>query len=285
MRRRGSRWQTGERRAVTDLFRLTPGETPVLVNVPHAGTHVPAELARDLTDAGRGVPDTDWHVDRLYEFVPTLGAGLMVASHSRYVVDLNRDPEDRPLYPGADNTEICPTSTFDREAIYRLGVTPDEAAVAARIERYWRPYHTALAAELARLHRRFGVACLLDAHSIRSRVPRFFSGRLPDLNLGSAGGTSADHGLTRRAMATLEAAAGFSAVLDGRFKGGYITRHYGEPPAGRQALQLEMAQAVYMEEAPPWRYRPDLAERIRPTLRRLLEAIIAWAEEHAAATG
>ena len=223
------------------------------------------------------MPDTDWHVDRLYDFADALGAGMLVATHSRYVVDLNRDPEDRPLYPGADNTEVCPTSTFDAARIYQDGGAPDPAEVAARVARYWDPYHAALQRELDGLHERHGVACLLEAHSIRSVVPRFFDGRLPDLNLGTADGASAAPDLTDRAMAALRASDGYSSVLNGRFKGGYNTRRFGAPSRGIHALQLEMAQCVYMDEAPPFTYRPEKADRIRPTLRRLLQAMLDWA--------
>jgi N-formylglutamate deformylase len=257
-------------------FLFTPGKTPLLVSAPHVGTHIPEALAEAMTPEALAVPDTDWHMDKLYGFARELGAGMLLATHSRYVVDLNRDPLGKPLYPGADNTEVCPTSRFDRTPIYREGRAPDAPAVARRVERYWRPYHDVLDAELRRLKRRFGVALLFDAHSILSRVPRFFEGRLPDLNLGTGGGTSADPALVERLGAVLRGSNDFSHVVDGRFKGGYITRHYGRPEDGFHAVQLEMAQCVYMDETPPWTYRPDLAERIQPVLRRLLQAMLDW---------
>ncbi|MCK6449786.1 MAG: N-formylglutamate deformylase [Alphaproteobacteria bacterium] len=262
---------------MTPVFRFEPGTTPLLVSAPHVGTHIPEHLAERMTPAALEVPDTDWHIDRLYDFARELGAGMLAATHSRYVVDLNRDPENRSLYPGADNTEVCPTSRFDKQPVYRDGRAPDAAETARRVERYWRPYHDVLDAELRRLEARHGIALLFDAHSILSRVPRFFEGRLPDLNLGTGGGVSADPALIRRLGDIVRGAAGFTAAVDGRFKGGYITRHFGRPAEARHAVQLEMAQCVYMDEAPPWAFREDRAQRVRPVLRRLLETMLAWA--------
>jgi N-formylglutamate deformylase len=261
---------------IMDVFRFYQGDAPLVVSVPHAGEHVPAPILARLTDAAADLPDTDWHVDRLYDFAAALGASVLVAHHSRYVVDLNRDPAGKALYAGQDETGIVPTTTFDRAPVYR-GEEPDQAEIDARIAAHWRPYHDRLTAEIERVRAAHGVCVLFDAHSIRSQVPRFFEGTLPDLNLGTRAGTSADPELIRVAMEVLAQAPGFSSVCDGRFRGGYITRQHGRPDAGVHALQLEMAQRVYMEEGPPYAYREDLAGRIRPTLRRLLEAVIAWA--------
>lgn len=266
-----------------DSFRFHQGSAPLVVSVPHAGEHVPAPLLARLTHDATALPDTDWHVHRLYDFAAELGASVLVAQCSRYVVDLNRDPEGRALYTGQDETGIVPTTTFDREPVYRDGQVPDQVEIDARIAVYWRPYHDRLAAEVARIRAAHGVCVLLDAHSIRSQVPRFFEGALPHLNLGTRDGASADPGLIQAAMAVLAQAPGFSSVCDGRFRGGYITRHHGRPDAGVHALQLEMAQRVYMDETPPYAYREDLAGRIRPTLRELLESAIAWARTHARA--
>lgn len=259
------------------VFTLTAGATPLLISMPHAATEIPPELHRRMTEAGRGVPDTDWHVDRLYAFAAELGAGVIRPRYSRYVIDLNRAPDDRPLYAGASNTELCPTTTFAEEPIWRPGEEPGAADVAARHERYWRPYHDALAAELRRLKQRYGIALLFDAHSIRSHVPRFFAGRLPDLNLGTAGETSAAPELIGTVMAVASAAPPYGAVLDGRFKGGYITRAYGRPADGIHALQLELAQLTYMDEDPPFIYRPELALRLQPVLKRILATMLDWA--------
>lgn len=262
-----------------DLFRFTPGSTPLLISFPHVGTFIPDDLAKRMTEAALPLPDTDWHVDRLYDFAASLGAGTLVATHSRYVVDLNRDPAGTPLYPGAQNSELVPLLTFAGEAIYRAGAAPDAAEVARRVERFYVPYHQALAAELSRLTQRFGFALLWDAHSIASRVPRFFSGRLPDLNLGSARGASAAPALVRRVMAVLEAASPFSAVLDGRFTGGYITRHFGRPDRNIHALQLEMAEIAYMDEAPPYAWDDARATPLKRVLQDVIHTLLTWSPE------
>ncbi|MFQ5783441.1 MAG: N-formylglutamate deformylase [Alphaproteobacteria bacterium] len=261
-------------------YRFTAGETPLLVSIPHCGTHLPADIATRMTDAGRLVADADWHVDRLYDFAGDLGAGVLAATHARYVVDLNRPPDDAPLYPGADNTGLCPTTTFAREPIYKAGVEPDADEIARRLATYWRPYHVKLAAEIARLKARHGVALLFEAHSIRSEVPRFFAGRLPDLNLGTAGGASIDPRLAERLAELCGRADGLTSVLNGRFKGGYITRAYGEPAKNVHAVQLEQAQITYMLEDPPFTYLPERAAGVRPLLRSLLEEMLDWATIH-----
>ncbi len=240
---------------------------------------MPESIAARLTDKARAVPDTDWHVDRLYDFAPDLGAGVLVASHSRYVVDLNRAPDSTPLYDGAKNTEVCPTTDFDFAALYRPGAAPEPEEVAERIETYWRPYHDALAQQLTRIKARFGIAILFDAHSIRSRVPRFFGGRLPDLNIGTAGGASAAPELRRRLLGVAESAVDFTSVLDGRFTGGYITRAYGRPAERVHAVQLELAQCAYMDEADPRSYRSEQTENIRAFLKSFLETLLAFARQ------
>lgn len=266
---------------MTELYRFTPGDAPLLVSMPHVGTHVPTELADGMTGAALELPDTDWHVDRLYDFLPALGASILQATHSRYVIDLNRPPDGKPLYPGASNTELCPTTLFDDRPVWRPGREPDAPEVARRLERFWRPYHERLAAALAALRRRHGYALLFDAHSIRSEVPRFFAGRLPDINLGTGGGASASPLLAARLLETAKAAARYTSVLDGRFTGGYITRHYGRPADGVHAVQLELAQITYMEERPPFAFREDRAAGIRPVLRRVVEAMLRWARSEA----
>ena len=260
-----------------DSYRFTAGTAPLLVSMPHVGTHVPADIAARFTDAAQPLPDTDWHVDRLYDFLGDLGASVIAATHSRYVIDLNRAPDDRALYAGARNTELCPTSTFAEQPLYRDGGGPDADEAAARRDAHWRPYHDQLAEELSAITARHGIAVLWDAHSIRSRVPRFFDGRLPDLNLGSGGGTTADPGLLAGLETAAAQAEGYTSVLDGRFKGGYITRNYGDPAGGVHAVQLELSQITYMDEDPPYTFRDDLAAGIRPVLRRLMETALAWA--------
>jgi N-formylglutamate deformylase len=260
----------------SELFRLVSGRTPLLVNIPHAGVQLSPGLAERLTPAARRLADTDWHVEKLYDFVPALGAGLMVATHSRYVVDLNRDPDGRALYPGADNTELCPTGGFDGAPLYTDGAAPDAAEVAQRANACWRPYHARLATELAAIKARHGYAILLDGHSIVSEAPRFFQGRLPDLNLGTNEGRSADAALSATAYGVLSSAPGFTHIHNGRFKGGYITRHYGRPADGLHALQLEMAQSCYMDEADLERWDPQRAANLVAVLKRLVEALLHW---------
>ena len=219
----------------------------------------PDDLAARLTPAARALPDTDWHVEKLFAFAQGAGATVMAATHSRYLVDLNRDPSGAALYAGADNTELCPTRTFADEPIYAEGDEPGVDEIVERRARCFDPYHAQLAAEVERVIAQHGFALLLDGHSIRSTVPRFFDGRLPDLNLGTADGASCAIAVQRIAHGFIGNAAGFTHIVNGRFKGGYVTRHYGKPARGVHALQLEIAQACYMDEAPPYAF--DAAAR------------------------
>ena len=258
------------------VFDFTKGRTPLLVSMPHVGTKLPDEIQARMTDAARRVPDTDWHLDRLYDFLDDLGASVLRPSHSRYVIDLNRPPDGANLYPGQDTTGLCPDETFDGEPLYADGSAPSDDDVARRLETYWRPYHEKIAAELDRLKDRHGIAILWEAHSIRSHVPRLFEGRLPDLNLGTAGGASCAPGLAEKLAAIAKGASGYSAVLNGRFTGGYITRHFGRPGAGVHAVQLELTQSSYMAETHPFAFDEGLARTLRPVLRRLIEAALEW---------
>jgi N-formylglutamate amidohydrolase len=255
--------------------RLARGDSPLVIDVPHAGTLLPEELARRLSPAARLLPDTDWHVEKLYAFAHRAGATVMVATHSRYLIDLNRDPSGAALYAGADNTELCPTRTFANEPIYP-GEPPDGAEIANRRASYFQPYHAQLAAEIERVRSQHGFAVLLDGHSIRSVVPRFFAGRLPDLNLGTADGASCAESVQSVAHEIIRDAAGFSHVVNGRFTGGYVTRHYGVPARNVHGLQLEIAQACYMDEAPPYRWDERRAGALVEVLRRLVAALIEW---------
>lgn len=261
------------------LWELHRGDSPLVIDVPHAGTHVPAGIAERMTDAARSVPDTDWHVEKLYAFAHDAGATLVCATHSRFVVDLNRDPAGVALYAGADNTELVPTRTFDNEPIWKPGVAPDAREVEARKREYFAPYHETLAAEVERIRARHGHAVLLDGHSIRAEVPRFFAGRLPDFNLGTADGASADAAVERLAAGVVAGDRAFTSIVNGRFKGGWITRHYGRPRSGVHALQLEMAQAAYMDEAPPYAWDPARAAPLEAVLRKLVAALSAWRPE------
>jgi N-formylglutamate deformylase len=257
-------------------YEFTEGATPLLVSMPHDGTAIPEDLAVRMTDHARTTPDTDWHMARLYDFAAELGASVLRPFNSRFVIDLNRAPDGRPLYPGASNTELCPTRCFDESPIYNEGEEPGDDEISERRRAYWQPYHDRIASTLAALNAEHGIALLFDAHSILSVVPRFFEGKLPDLNLGTAGGTSCDAALQSALTDVLERATGHTHVVNGRFTGGYITRTYGDPGNGVHAVQLEQAQCSYMNEAPPYDYREDLAVEVRPPLRALLDAMLAW---------
>lgn len=259
-------------------FTFHRGTRPLLVSTPHVGTHVPAALSARLTPQARELHDTDWHLARLYAFAVDMGASVLQATHSRYVIDLNRPPDGASLYPGQSVTGLCPTDMFDAAPLYADGAAPTEAEVAARREAIWQPYHAQLTGELARLRAAHGVAVLWDAHSIRSVVPRFFEGRLPDFNLGTADGASCAPALANRLLAIAQAQPGYTAVLNGRFKGGHITRHHGNPARNVHAVQLEMTQCTYMQEAMPFDYLPEQAERVQPALRAMLQAALDWAE-------
>ena len=254
-------------------YTFIEGNTPLLVSMPHVGLYVPEGIRRGFSEEAQALPDTDWHVDRLYDWVYDLGASVLAATHSRYVIDLNRPPDDTPLYTGA-TTGLCPTVLFDGTPLYREGHAPDATERLARRAQYWQPYHDQIEEELQRLKAAYGYALLFDVHSIQSHVPRLFEGRLPDLNVGTHDGRSADPGLVARVMAICEGAEGFTSVLNGRFKGGYITRHYGQPAEGIHAVQLELAQCRYMNEGPPFAYRADLAAELRVVLRRIVGAIL-----------
>jgi N-formylglutamate deformylase len=249
-------------------FKFRAGRTPLLVSMPHTGTFVPDQLAKRLTPVALTLPDTDWHLERLYDFLDELGASMLVATHSRYVVDLNRPPDNANLYPGQDTTPLVPIDTFHKEPLYHPGEEPGESEIAQRVSTYWKPYHAMLAEELARLREKHGYALLWDAHSIFSVVPRFFQGTLNDLNLGTADGRSCAPGIGE---ALMKKVSGYSAVLNGRFKGGYITRTYGAPAKGVHAVQLELSEATYMEETAPFRFDDARAQRLRPQLRALIE--------------
>ena len=258
-------------------FVFHQGTQPLLISMPHAGTYVPPTLAARFTEEARQVPDTDWHMERLYAFAKDMGASILAATHSRYVVDLNRPPDGASLYPGQNVTGLCPVDTFDDTPIYTRGDVPDDSEIAARRDAVWAPYHAQLRAELDRIRAQHGVAVLWDAHSIRSVLPRFFEGKLPDLNLGTADGASCSPALAQELLAIAQSAPGYTGVLNGRFKGGHITRHYGQPERNIHAVQLEMTQCSYMQEALPFSYLPEVAAGVQPHLERMLKAVLAFA--------
>ena len=258
-----------------DTHTLHRGTAPLLVSLPHDGSVIPDAISARMTDAARAAPDTDWHVSRLYAFARDMGASILVPRYSRYVVDLNRPPDDTSLYPGQNTTGLCPAVQFNGAPVYREDEAPSPAEINDRVRRYWRPYHAALRAELDRLRATHGRVVLWEGHSIRgSDLPLLFDGRLPDFNLGTVSGTSCPPALQRRLEAVLGAQDEYDWVANGRFKGGYITRHYGDPAAGIDAVQLETSQRVYMDEA-TFEYDDAKAQRARPVLQGLLEVALA----------
>ena len=264
-------------------YTLHRGSSPLLVSMPHIGTEIPADLQADFVPRALAVEDADWHLDHLYSFLPSLGASVLKPHYARYVVDLNRPPDDAPMYAGASNTELCPTRFFTGDALYKPGRAPRGPERVARRSTYWQPYHSALAQELARIRAIHGYALLWDAHSIRSRIPWLFDGKLPDLNIGTASGASADASIAEAVIGTVVAAmapavAGASKlthVLDGRFKGGYITRHYGAPQDHVHAVQLEKCQSLYMQEEMPFAYDMHKAAQIQPLLQSMVANALA----------
>jgi N-formylglutamate amidohydrolase len=232
------------------VYKAVEGTGPLIVSMPHAGALTPEEVAERMTDAGRAAADTDWHVNRLYEFLADLEVPHIRSIYSRYVCDLNRPPDGSPLYNGQGASQLCPTHTFDGEAIYQDGCEP-------------------------------GVVVLLEAHTIRSQLPRLFEGTLPDFNIGTRAGSSCAPELRERVAEVVQRAEGYSHTLDGRFQGGFITRSYGRPEEGTHALQVELAQRTYMQESPPWTYSNKGGGQVRPHLKRIVETMRAWAEERA----
>jgi len=257
-----------------DIFTLHRGRVPLLISLPHDGSFIPTDIADRMRPAARRSPDTDWHVARLYEpLAEALGASVLKPRASRYVVDLNRPADGHALYPGQRETGLVPSIGFDGEPLYLDGCVPDAAEVQRRINDYWRPYHAALAQELARLQAGHGRVVLWEGHSIRSRVPMLFEGKLPDFNLGTAGGASCEVTLQARLVDCLQAQPRFSVAVNGRFKGGYITRHYGRPDAGVQAVQLELVQLNYMDEA-SFAYDASKAPQVQALIDVLLRACL-----------
>lgn len=255
---------------MTSTHTLTQGQIPLLVSMPHVGTSIPDELQSCYASRALGVEDTDWHLPRLYAFLQEMGASVLVPHFSRYVIDLNRPPDDAPMYPGASNTELCPTRFFTGDPLYLGGQAPDAQERVRRRTHFWQPYHDALSAELARIKAEHGFALLWDAHSIRSEIPWLFEGRLPDLSIGTASGTSADAAITDAVMQACARHPGVSSVANGRFKGGFITRHYGQPAQNVHAIQLEMCQSLYMQEEAPFAYDPIKATQIQPVLNEMV---------------
>ncbi|MGY6697272.1 MAG: N-formylglutamate deformylase [Roseinatronobacter sp.] len=250
---------------------VTRGDGPVVLGLPHTGTWLPQDVRAKLNPRGKALADTDWHIERLYEgLLPS--ATTVRATFHRYLIDANRAPSGESLYPGQNTTGLVPLTDFDGMPIW--SETPDAAEIEARRAEYHAPYHAALAAELERVHARHGVAILYDCHSIRSHIPYLFDGTLPDFNIGTNGGTSCAPQLEAAVTEICSQAEGYSSVLNGRFKGGWTTRHYGKPDNSCHAIQMELAQSTHLStEAPPFSYDSAKAERMRSHLRRILETL------------
>ena len=268
-----------------DWLTVRRGEAPLIVSMLHTGVHIPDAIKRSLVSPWIGRKDADWYIDRLYEFAAGLGATIVRTALSRTVIDCNRDPSGVSLYPGQTTTELCPTTTFEGEPLYKPGKAPDAAEIERRTHLYFRPYHAALSTEIERLRARHGTVVLYEAHSILSHVPRLFDGELPQFNLGTNGGTTCAREL---ADAVAGACAPFaSLVVDGRFKGGWTTRHYGRPGDGVHAIQMELAMRGYLDEPAaitpetwPVAFDPARAAPIAAVLKDALERCIAFAKDH-----
>lgn len=256
------------------VFELHQGHLPLLISVPHHGTDLPQDIAARLQPWAQRVPDTDWHIARLYDFAQEMGASIIVPRYSRYVIDLNRGEDDVSLYPGQNTTGLCPMVGFNGEPLYLPGQAPDEAEVRQRVDTYWRPYHQALQAELARIQAEHGRALLWEGHSIKGELPFLFDGRLPDLNLGTASGQSCHAATQARIEAILSAQTSYDWVANGRFKGGHITRHYGQPQTGIEAVQLEISQRCYMDET-SFAWDAGKAAALQLLLEKMLAAALA----------
>lgn len=274
---------------MNDWLRITRNGAPLILSMPHAGVEIPAELEAKLASPWLARRDADWWIDKLYDFGSALGATVIQTRISRTVIDVNRDPTGVSLYPGQATTELCPTTTFDGEPLYREGVAPSAEEIAARRTRYFLPYHAALASEIARLHARHTRVVVYDCHSIRSRIPRLFDGELPNFNIGTNSGQSCSQELAVAVESECGSTA-FSHVANGRFKGGYITRHYARPEDGVHAIQMELACRGYMREQPgpvepnswPVPYDAVYAAPMRAILKRVLEACLAFAQQASA---
>lgn len=257
------------------ILEVIQGSSPLVLGLPHTGTHLPEREATHLNETGRAVADTDWRIHTLYDGLVEDVTSVRTRV-SRYIIDVNRDPEGRSLYPGANTTTLCPTTDFDSNPIYQPGMEPDAVEIARRQAAYHAPYHDALRSELERVRTIHGFAILYDCHSIRSEIPFLFDGKLPDFNIGTNMGSTCAPEIETRVAKLCDAAAGYSSITNGRFKGGWTTRHYGRPDQGLHAIQMELAQSTYMAEMPPWTYDIARAERLRNHLTTILSSLLDW---------
>ena len=252
---------------------LSLGDSPLILAQPHGGVDIPANILNRLNHRGRAMEDTDWHISRLYHGLVDNVTVVSTPIH-RYVIDANRNPSDASLYPGQNTTSLCPTISFDGLPIYLEGEEPSEDEVMDRRERYHAPYHSILREQLERLHQKHGYVVLYDCHSIRSKVPYLFEGKLPDFNIGTNSRTSCDIRIEAIASKICAQNLHYSYITNGRFKGGWTTRQYGNPQSGYHAIQMELAQCCYMQEQAPWKYSEYKAEMLRKSLRHILQGIV-----------
>lgn len=256
------------------MIEVHQGAGPIVLGLPHTGTQVPEDVAATLNPRGAALTDTDWHIHTLYDALLEGVTTVRTLAH-RYVIDVNRAPYGASLYPGQNTTGLCPLTDFDGHPIYLPGKEPDAAEIARRREIYHAPYHAALQAEIARVRDQHGVVILYDCHSIRSVIPYLFNGKLSDFNIGTDGGRTCGQAVQNAVENICGAARGYSTVVNGRFKGGWTTRHYGNPAAGMHAIQMELAQSTYMRETAPWTYEAGKADRLRPHLFDILTTLQA----------
>lgn len=254
-----------------EVCTVTRGAGAVVLGQPHGGTYLPPEIAGRLNENGRKLADTDWHITRLYDGLSP-DATVVACTIHRYAIDANRDPSGASLYPGQNTTTLVPLTDFDGRPIWTDGQEPTAQDVEDRKDRFHAPYHAVLAAELERVRAQHGVAILFDCHSIRSSIPFLFEGVLPVLNTGTNGGETCAPQIEQTVDAIAHA-SGLSCILNGRFKGGWTTRHYGRPAEGIHTIQMEIAQRAYIREDPPWAWAEDRAARLRPHLMHMLEAL------------
>jgi N-formylglutamate deformylase len=261
---------------MNESYDLVTGNTGVLISMPHNGQLIPDEITQTMTKKAQQVADTDWYIDKLYDFAHDLGISVIKPKYNRYVIDLNRNTDGSNLYPGANSTELCPNTAFDLSPLYKVGQEPDKAEIQRRIALYWQPYHRAIRDTLAQMKTKFGKVVLLDAHSILSQVPRFFEGQLPDFNFGNANGASCSEELMTDIM-TLDLSP-YTSVVNGRFKGGFITRGFGKPEENIHAVQLELSQHTYMDE-PSDHYNEIKAAQVKIKLKAFVQCLADYAQK------
>ena len=254
------------------LVKILEGNSPIILTQPHGGTYIPRNILNQYNEIGLGMSDTDWHINRVYDGLLD-NVSVVQAIFSRYIIDVNRDPSGESLYPGQNTTELCPTKNFEGQSIYKNGMEPDKREVEIRLHRFHSFYHKAISEQIQRIRSKYGFVLLFDCHSIKSKLPFLFEGELPDLNLGTNEGSTCDLEIEKILVELSSNISGYKFVLNGHFKGGWTTRHYGDPENGIHAIQLELAQKIYMEEFYPWNYNYIRAKILRVHLKEILSCL------------